>query len=202
MNNSLHKKVGTIFLLVIIIGTSIVVYNQINAASSEPGTIDDPLVSKSYVDAQTSQIITQVEEMLSNLEMASDTPTSNDEPIYMEDIYQYIDNKLKEIDVSEMDHSEIDNTKTDVSAIFTVIALKAGEKLICDESAEIILRSGEAKTLASELGGLDNVTSGHDLENSDDVPKNHLLIVPRTDCRGIKAITDAYVMVKGGYVIQ
>lgn len=85
---------------------------------------------------------------------------------------------------------------------FKVVNLKQGETLIGKQGCEIILRMGGAKIIATEKGGLADVTSGIDLANGEAMPSNHHLIVPLSDGRGIKANNTVIVLVKGDYEIK
>ncbi len=85
---------------------------------------------------------------------------------------------------------------------FEVISLSAGEKIICENGTELILRMGSATIIATQKGGLADTTAGVDLANGTQMPSNHLLIVPVADGRGIMAQNDVLVMVKGGYEKQ
>ncbi len=89
-----------------------------------------------------------------------------------------------------------------VSTSFAVVTVPKNKKMIGAAGSEIILRGGTAEVIASELGGLSDVTFAGDLVDGASVPANHLLIIPRDDGRGFKAITDVIVMVKGGYEIK
>ena len=82
---------------------------------------------------------------------------------------------------------------------FEVISLSAGEKIICENGTELILRMGSATIIATQKGGLADTTVGVDLANGTQMPSNHLLIVPVADGRGIMAQNDVLVMVKGGF---
>ncbi len=84
----------------------------------------------------------------------------------------------------------------------TVVELSSGQSLIGYSGTEIILRSGTATVVDSELGGLCDSTLGSDLTKGTQVPKNHLLLVPRDDGRGIKATSNAFVMVRGKFDIR
>lgn len=84
----------------------------------------------------------------------------------------------------------------------TVVDLAPGEVLRGYAGTEIILRAGKATVVDSELGGLCDCTQGVDLGRSQEVPGNHLLIVPRDDGRGIKAKSQVVVMVRGNFVIE
>jgi hypothetical protein len=83
-----------------------------------------------------------------------------------------------------------------------VVELSAGQRLEAAGGTELILRSGQARTIASSAGGLANVTVGKDLVQNERVPVNHLLIVPRSDGRGILAETKVFVMVRGPYTVR
>lgn len=89
----------------------------------------------------------------------------------------------------------------DSKSAFSPISLTAGQKLIGGEGCEIILRSGEATAIDNGANGISDLTDGKDLITGNWVFLNHLLLVPRSDGRGIKATTDIWVMVKGEYSI-
>lgn len=84
---------------------------------------------------------------------------------------------------------------------FSVVNLSAGQMLIGHAGCEIILRMGTATVLATEKGGLCDVTVGGDWPHGSPVPANHNLIVPVSDGRGVKADTDIILMVKGTYTL-
>lgn len=86
---------------------------------------------------------------------------------------------------------------------FQVVVVPAGQRLeITTPGAEIVLRAGRALVIGSESGGLVNATVGKDMAGGEAIAANHLLIVPRADGRGIEAVTDATVMVRGGFSIR
>ena len=80
--------------------------------------------------------------------------------------------------------------------------LPEGSSITGMQGTEIIVRSGSGLVLASDGGGLQDMTEGTDLLGSSEVPKYHLVIIPREDGRGIYATKDLIVMVRGGYNIQ
>lgn len=83
-----------------------------------------------------------------------------------------------------------------------IVNVKKGEYLIGRAGTELILRGGKAKVVGSALGGLSDVTSGDELNHDQAVSHNHLLIIPRSDDRGIYATEDAIFMVKGTYEVK
>ncbi len=85
---------------------------------------------------------------------------------------------------------------------YQLVNLSAGQKLVGGMGAEMILRMGSANVIATDLGGISDVTLGYDLSGGIAVPANHHLIVPRDDGRGVVATADCIFMVKGTYQIQ
>lgn len=86
--------------------------------------------------------------------------------------------------------------------VFEVVEVEAGKSVICEAGTELILRKGAASIIATQKGGLANVTQGVDLQNGAAVPANSLLIVPLSDGRGVSAQDDVILMVKGKYSIK
>ncbi|MCD1146782.1 hypothetical protein LQU94_01465 [Peptoniphilus sp. KCTC 25270] len=82
-----------------------------------------------------------------------------------------------------------------------VVNANAGSRIVGASGTEMILRSGRATAIASDLGGLSDVTEGRDIPEGEEVKSNHQLILPRSDGRGLKAKTDVIVMVRGSYSI-
>ena len=126
------------FLVVAVLSVLLLAGAAVWAAGGAPGSEEDPVVSKSYVDGRTA---------------------------------------------------------------FSAVELAEGQKLIGTGGTEIILRSGEATAIDNGVNGISDLTAGSDLMSGDAVGLNHLLMVPRADGRGITALTDAWVMVRGEYEI-
>ena len=118
----------------------------IAVSAAEPGSAEDPLISKSYVDTNIIPYVNQV-------------------------------------------------------SSFSVVNLKANQMLIGTAGCEVILRMGSATVIATEKGGLCDITIGGDWPDGSPVPSNHNLIVPVSDGRGVKAVTDIILMVKGTYTL-
>ncbi len=78
-----------------------------------------------------------------------------------------------------------------------VVNVSAGDSIICGAGAELILRSGSAEAITSRSGGLCDTTAGLDIKEGSPVAANHLLIIPRDDGRGARAVTDCVFMVRG-----
>jgi hypothetical protein len=132
---------------------------QASGKSPDPGSAQDPIALKSYVDTQVSKLQQAIDALPSG--------GSGSATIALE-----------------------------------VVSVPAGKSLIGQGGTEFILRSGTAKAIASSAGGLADITTGVDLGNGAGVPLNHMLLIPRSDNRGLKAINELVVMVRGAYEIR
>jgi len=91
---------------------------------------------------------------------------------------------------------------------FEVVYLTSGQTLLAAEPIELVLRSGEGKAVVhlkeniSNGVGLSDLTAGAEITNGLSVPRNHYIIVPRADGRGVLITSkDAYLLVRGEYEI-
>jgi len=87
------------------------------------------------------------------------------------------------------------------SAGFSPVHVMMGHVLLGHEGTEVILRSGVAMANVPGADGLVDITAGEDLLHGAEILRNHMLIVPRQDGRGVWALSDAWFMVKGGFDI-
>ena len=85
---------------------------------------------------------------------------------------------------------------------FQVVEVPAGKSVIFGAGTESILRMGSCSVIATQKGGLSDVTMGFDLADGIVVQGNHHLICPLADGRGLKASTYSLVMIKGEYTIK
>ncbi len=90
----------------------------------------------------------------------------------------------------------------DEAVSYTPVQLNAGQILIGGEGTEIILRSGIATAIDNGANGVSDITAGADLMTGADIGLNHLLLIPRDDGRGITAVTEIWVMVRGNYTVK
>lgn len=130
-------------------------------------------------------------------------PGASDDPLITK---SYIENtlmpQLKQYVESRMAEIGTGGTGTETAAKFNVVNISAGQQVICSAGTELILRMGNATVIATEKGGIADTTAGYDLANKAQVPANHMLIVPVSDGRGVKASTDIIMMIKGGYTVK
>ncbi len=139
---------------------------------SEPGSQRDPLISKSYVDSK------------------------------IDEVKKYLDDSIVEVRKELAIQKPINKEDSGFSNELSIVELKKGQYLIGYSGTEIILRSGRAAAIGSELGGISDITAGKDLDTNESVQKNHLLIIPRSDGRGVYSQTSTFFMVRGDYKIQ
>ncbi len=154
------------------------------ADDAVPGTEADPVVSKSYMDAQISILQTQIKTLQEQI-----------------DALQKSGGSEKPSDSTTPSEPEEPAEPAEVPK-FVVIKVEADQSVIGAASTEIILRSGTATAIAGASGGVADITEGVDLSQGTDVTKNHLLIIPVDDGRGIQCTSVCYVMVKGDYTLK
>lgn len=186
------------------------------AAGTEPGSSSDPVVSKSYVDYQISELKRTINNLNINSNTSSGTTNSNSSTVI-----NTIDEKTKQSIVDEavvvmqalygdkLDSlsnnnlsNNTSNTDEDSQGAFVPVKLEKGQILIGGEGAEIIFRSGAATAYSENEMGVIDVSSGTELFNGDKLLPNHLLIIGRNDGRGAKSSSESWFTVKGTYRIK
>ena len=88
------------------------------------------------------------------------------------------------------------------SSTYKTVVVPQGSTIYGEDGTEMIVRAGEGTVVTSGTIGIQNVTTGEDIINGQIAPRNHLLIVPREDGRGLMATRQLTVMVRGGYMIN
>ncbi len=96
----------------------------------------------------------------------------------------------------------VSKSYVDSKLSFQVVNVPAGSQLVGEGGTEIVLRAGQAAAVASAQGGLLDASDGVDMPQGAAVKLNHLLVVPRTDGRGVLAQTDMICLVKGPYSVK
>lgn len=130
------------------------------------------------------------------------TPGSATDPVVTQ---SYVENRITALN-NEFDQrlTELENRPVGAggSQTFVVMSLEAGQILNLEANSQFILRSGEAVAIAGQGGGLSDLTVGKDLATDETIQKNHLLLTPKTDGRGVKMTYAGWIMVSGGYSID
>jgi len=165
----------TILVSVLLVGQAI----GTQATSTVPGSADDPLVTKGYVD-----------ELIKSLNVDSSASVK----LEMEQMLKEYQQKLD--DIVAKASGEVGGNE------LIVVELFQGDVLKGKSGTEIIVRTGKTTIVAAE-NGIPDVTDGKDLAKGTEVPLNHHLIVPRDDGRGIESDRNStqpvFVMVRGEY---
>ncbi|MDQ0048912.1 Ribonuclease G/E [Paenibacillus polymyxa] len=167
--------------------------NSVNGASSsgQPGTADDPVVTKSYVDQKIAQAIKGGVPASST----SSKTTSSTAPAT---------NATSNTTASGTSSAGKTSTPEQTEAL-KVVDVKPGQKLIAKAGSEFILRNGYAVVYSMDASGAIDITSGTEIVHNQAVEKNHLLSFPR-EGRGIQVKEGQkfglVVMVRGGYTVQ
>ncbi|ADO58871.1 hypothetical protein [Paenibacillus polymyxa] len=169
--------------------------NSVNGApsSGQPGTADDPVVTKSYVDQKIAQAIkgggsasSTSSKATSSTAPATNTTTSN-------------------TTTSSGTSNATKSSTVEQTEALKVVDVKPGQKLIAKAGAEFILRNGNAVVYSMDASGAIDITSGTEIVHNQAVEKNHLLSFPR-EGRGIQVKEGQkyglVVMVRGGYTVQ
>ncbi|MUG47124.1 hypothetical protein [Paenibacillus woosongensis] len=144
--------------------------------TNQPGTADDPVVTKSYVDQQIQQALKGGS---SNSSSQGSTDSSSS--------------------------AQAGNTAASSSDEVKIVEVKPGQKLVAAAGAEFVVRAGKAVIYSEDQNGVADLTDGKDITNGGIVTNNHLLSFPRAG-RGIQhqegQTHPLTVMVRGGYSIQ
>lgn len=144
--------------------------------TNQPGTADDPVVTKSYVDQQIQQAL-KGGSSSSSSQGSADSSSS----------------------------AQAGSTAASSSDEVKIVEVKPGQKLIAAAGAEFVVRAGKAIIYSEDQNGVADLTDGKDITNGGIVTNNHLLSFPRAG-RGIQhqegQTHPLTVMVRGGYSIQ
>ncbi|MHA6481322.1 hypothetical protein ACX1C1_05365 [Paenibacillus sp. strain BS8-2] len=147
-----------------------------NSNAASPGTIEDPVVTKSYVDEQIAKLAGGGS--VGNGSSGNNGNGSNGGQTGSED---------------------------GQSTKLEVVELPVGKTLMAPAGTEVVVRVGKAVAYSSDENGISDLTGGTDIKSGKDVPTNHLIWFPR-DGRGIKGHADEKapltLIVKGPYTIQ
>ncbi len=140
--------------------------------------------------------------MISNpTQMTQASPGTESDPLVT---LSYVDKRFEELDTyleSKLSDQAQTSTSSSDAVLFEIVEVKAGGMIYLGDSTEFILRSGEAVAIASTNGGLANLTEGNDIAQGKQIPKNHQILNPQNDGRGVAVTKDAWVMIKGAYTV-
>lgn len=184
------------------------------ASQAQPGSEFDPLVTKSYVDEQI-QILTQkigsgtVTPSTGSPSTTTPSTGSVDQQVInnlrtdISDLINLVIQAVTRIQELEKQNLELIEKVEELQKGFAVVEASKGQKILLGSGSEVLVRSGQTKTIQGELGGLADATSGADLQEGAQIPNQHLLISSRNDGRGILVTSDiAYMLIRGSYTVE
>ncbi|WP_227013733.1 hypothetical protein [Paenibacillus psychroresistens] len=172
------KKIFTVLLGASLLFLVFTYYTtSADGAAIQPGSVNDPAVTKSYVDEQVKlQVAAQIKDQANK------------------DVSAQIEELKKAI-------AALSGGKG-TSSDLTVVQLAPGQTLMAEAGSEVIVRNGYVTAVSNDGNGIPDVTGGKDIAVNAAIATNHLLIFP-TDKRGVKPDpkkTDTiFLMVRGEY---
>jgi hypothetical protein len=188
----LNKKIIFMLMVASVTGWLIGSWSHAEELTTTPGTVDDPLVSKSYLDEQVEKLVgRELDAMQKGFNQQLTDAIATNQAQAKQDLAQEL-KKMRESAVSAQTNYEI-------------VPVKSGQMIVLGGGAEAIVRQGKAQLFSPDANGISNITVGKALFNRDQLVNDHLLVFPR-DGRGIfqqsNFKADLIVMVRGGYQIK
>jgi hypothetical protein len=144
-------------------------------------------VSKSYVDNKIEQVLT----LINNNGTGTSASASVDEDAIADKVMQ----RISEGELSG-------GTVAVATDAYTPVSVAVGQTIYGKEGTELILRAGKGKVVCNGVDGIADITTGSEMANGAPATKNHLMVVPRDDGRGLKITEAAWFLVKGDYEIK
>ncbi|GHV38347.1 hypothetical protein FACS189490_00120 [Clostridia bacterium] len=160
-------------------------------ASGTAGTVNDPLATQSYVEARFKE--------LQQLIALGGSPITTQPQQVLGITNEQKDAIIDEVMAQIKFLGGVGISTPAKAPAFTPVFVQAGKTVIFKEGAEVILRSGAAVAVVPGTDGLSDITAGADILNGGNIPANHLLIIARSDGRGIAAQKDSWFLIKGEY---
>lgn len=192
-------------LAVILLGAGIATGTALNNPASgapggkQPGTADDPVVTKSYVDQQIAQALG------GNMSVGSSSVSGTKKGTTSSTNATATTNATAATNTIVPSVSAPTDPALASNSEVKVVELAPGKKLIAKAGAEFIVRNGKASVYSMDTSGVIDITNGTEIFHNQAVEKNHLLSFPR-EGRGIQVqkgqTNTVTVMVRGGYSIS
>jgi len=174
-------------IIVAVLAGALLLSHLSTTVFAQPGSASDPLVTQRYVDELIAGLQAQINALQSQINAGGGTGQPSGGGITPGERTAIVNEILLTMGESQV-------------IPFTPVFVPSGSTLIANAGVEFILRSGSATVIAGP-NGLVDVTAGRDIANGQAVSRNHLMLVPATDGRGLNFISDSWIMIKGGFVI-
>lgn len=171
----------TLALIIVICAAAVLSVIALAVESGYDST-SDPLVAQSYLEARLEEQRQEYEAIIDSLEAS-------------------LDNRLNDI-IGSSDG----NVYISTDASFETVTLAKGDVIYPkDGMLEIILRSGGAVAVVpSGLPAIANLTNGAEMTDQKMLVKNHLILIPANDGRGVKIVSSkgAEILIRGEYTVE
>ncbi|MCL9661846.1 hypothetical protein L2089_14180 [Paenibacillus hunanensis] len=208
-------KRSTWMLAVATIGIGVWVgssFTTVSNASSQLGSADDPVVTKSYVDQQIQKALggnlnsgTSNSSSGSSANNNSNTSSGTKNNSSSSSNNSSSSSNTSNSNTGAATGSSSNSASTSATAKINIVELRPGKTLIAAAGTQIIVRHGNATVYSVDTNGIVDVTAGTDLGGNQTIANNHLLLFPR-DGRGVMVTanqtSNATLMVIGSYDVQ
>lgn len=182
----------------------------VTSASSQLGSADDPVVTKSYVDQQIQKALGgKISSTDSNTTGSKTTLPSSSNTTGTSSSSTNKNTASNTVTPSTgtgNTGSTVTNTGagSSTSSNVNIVELRPGKKLIAEAGTQMIVRTGKAIVYSDGANGLIDITVGNELGSAQPAPNNHLLLFPR-EGRGVTVDSsmryNATIMVIGNYKV-
>lgn len=167
-----------IILLIISLGFNIA--GAVAENTPEPGSEQDPLVSKAYVDGVAANYLAEIAKL-------------NEQVTALKAQVEASNAKVEEFKL------QLQSSPSGAQA-FIYVTLEKGQQLLPGAGTELILVGGKATSVPGKDGGaILDITSAKALTKGSSIVLNHMLVSAKDDGRGVKASVKSTVIVKGLY---
>jgi len=194
------KKALSILLVAILTCAAILPHLRFTA-TAQPGEAHDPLVTRRYVDERIDDVWNEIQAMRADIALLRSMVESGGLPGVPFDV-QALTALIRADVLATIQAGGAGVPDGERSLEFVTLNPSYGQILTIENGTEVILRTGTAVVVAGP-NGLVDMTQGRDIANGVAVSRNHLLIAPRTDGRGLRFTSESnWVMVRGAFTLN
>ncbi|HNZ40624.1 MAG TPA: hypothetical protein PKJ65_01895 [Clostridia bacterium] len=164
-------------------------------------TADLVIASVEYVDAKIAEVRALIQS--SGTPSGGTTPVTPVDNAKITELETALGNALKEMDALRSRMDFLDVTVRDMSDNYgmQVLHVYKDDVIYALGTSELILRSGSAIVIGNANNeGLSDATTGENLNPGVSLGKDHFVVIPRGDGRGIKITSgESFIMYRGSF---
>jgi hypothetical protein len=213
MKFTMHKvKVLTIASLIVCAFLFEIVQAKSDTRTNNPGSVSDPIVTKSYVNAKINSLKQQIDKSIAGININGTNAGVNQKDLsdlnvkikYLIQTNNQLVNSIKDLKTKyeQLKSTNTNNSPVQTSSSFKLVMITQNKKLYLNEGSELILRTGTIITYSNKDNGFVDVTTGNDTKYGENLPKNHLIVCPKYDSRYLFIKSKSYVLIKGLYILK